>query len=81
VSWHTETASTANLGKKGDIFVVRFRFSGKELKKSLKIRERDEADAARSLVELTIHRLRTGFASNSSGRRARPPSWRSNWGN
>ena len=50
----------ANLGKKGGLFVVRFRFDGKEFKKSLKIRERDEAEAARSLVELTIHRLRTG---------------------
>jgi integrase len=50
----------ANLGLKDGIFHIRFRYAGKEFKKSLKIRERSEAEATRRLVELTIHRLRTG---------------------
>ena len=50
----------ANLGRKGDVFVVRFRFDGKEYKKSLKVRDPREAVAARRLVEVTIHRLLTG---------------------
>src|SRR6476660_2681838 len=50
----------ANLDRKGEVFVVRFRFDRKEYKKSLKVRDPKEADAARRLVELTIHRLLTG---------------------
>jgi hypothetical protein len=50
----------ANLGQKDGIFHVRFRYAGKEFKKSLKIRDRADAEAARNLIELTIHRLRTG---------------------
>lgn len=53
----------ANLGQKDGIFHVRFRFLGREYKKSLKIRERVDAEAARNLVELTIHRLMTGQTS------------------
>lgn len=50
----------ANLGRKGKIFLVRFRYDGKEYKKSLKVRDLQEAEAARSLVEVSIHRLHTG---------------------
>ena len=50
----------ANLGKKGDVYVVRFRLHGREHKKSLKVRDREAAEAARNLVELTLHRLKTG---------------------
>jgi hypothetical protein len=50
----------ANLGRKGDVFVVRFRYLGKEYKKSLKVRDPKEAEAARRLVEVVIHRLHTG---------------------
>jgi len=50
----------ANLGQKDGIFNVRFRFLGREFKKSLKIRSRSDADAAKSLIEVTIHRLMTG---------------------
>ncbi len=50
----------ANLGKKGGIFCVRFRFSGKEYKKSLKTRDESAAGAALHLIELTLHRLHTG---------------------
>jgi len=50
----------ASLGKKDGIFFVRFRLQGKEYKKSLKIRSKSDAEAARNLVELTIHRVKTG---------------------
>ena len=42
------------------IFVVRFRYLGKEYKKSLKVRDETEAENAKNLVEVTIHRLLTG---------------------
>jgi integrase len=50
----------ANLGQKAGIFHVRFRFHGREYKKSLKTRSRSAAEAAGHLIELTIHRLHTG---------------------
>ena len=50
----------ANLGKKGDIFCVRFRFQGKEYKKSLKTKDESAARGALHLIELTLHRLHTG---------------------
>lgn len=50
----------ANLGQKDGVYHVRFRYHGKEYKKSLKIRDESAAAAARNLVELTIHRLMTG---------------------
>jgi hypothetical protein len=49
----------ANLGKKGDVYCVRFRLGGKEYKKSLKTRDAS-AGAALHLIELTLHRLHTG---------------------
>jgi hypothetical protein len=51
----------ANIGKKGGIFHVRFR--GKEYKKSLKIRDRIHAEAAKKVTELTIHRVIMGQLS------------------
>src|SRR5829696_6166359 len=51
---------TANLRRKGDVFVVRFRYLGREYKKSLKVRDPKAAAAARNVVEVTIHRLLTG---------------------
>jgi integrase len=50
----------ANLSQKDGIYVVRFRFRGKEFKKSLKTRDSSAAEAALHVVELTIHRLHTG---------------------
>jgi integrase len=50
----------ANLGQKDGIYFIRFRFRCKEFKKSLKIRSKADAEAARCLIELTIHRLMTG---------------------
>jgi len=57
----------ANLGKKDGMFVVRFRYQGKEFKKSLKTRSEDAAKAALHVVELTIHRLHTGQAQIGEG--------------
>src|SRR5215469_10701026 len=51
----------ANLGKKGDIYVARFRFAGKEYKKSLKTSQRGDAEAAMHAVERAIHGLTTGM--------------------
>src|SRR5262249_54208462 len=50
----------ANLGKKGGAYHVRFRFRGKEYKKSLKTRDESAARGALHLIELTLHRLHTG---------------------
>lgn len=51
----------ANLGQKHGIFHVRFRYAGKEFKKSLKTRDQTAAGAALRSIELTIHRLLTGL--------------------
>src|SRR5206468_4256347 len=45
---------------KDGIYHVRFRYRDREYKRSLKIRDKGAAEAARNLVELTIHRLLTG---------------------
>lgn len=50
----------ANLGKKGEFYCARFRFRGKEYKKSLKTRDESAARGALHLIELTLHRLHTG---------------------
>src|SRR6476620_5247384 len=50
----------ANLGQKDGVYHVRFRLGGKEYKRSLKVRDRHEAATARNLVQVTLHRLRTG---------------------
>ena len=50
----------ANLGCKGGVFHVRFRFQGSEYKKSLKTKDEPAARAAVHLIELTLHRLLTG---------------------
>ena len=51
----------ANLGKKGDVYVARFRYAGKEYKKSLKTTRRTDAEAAMHAVERAIHGLTTGL--------------------
>jgi hypothetical protein len=50
----------ANLGKKGDVYCARFRFRGREYKKSLKTKDESAARAALHLIEFTLHRLHTG---------------------
>ena len=51
----------ANLGRKGDIYVARFRYLSKEYKKSLKTSNVADARAAMHGVEQAIHRLTTGM--------------------
>src|SRR5262245_55084591 len=50
----------ANLGQKAGIFHIRFRFRGRDYKKSLKTSDPAAAAAALHVIELTIHRLLTG---------------------
>lgn len=57
----------ANLGKKDGIFHIRFRYGGKEYKKSLKTHDEGAAEAARHVVELTLHRLLTGQGTVPDG--------------
>lgn len=51
----------ANLGKKGDIYVARFRYAGREYKKSLKTTRKADAESAMHAVERAIHGLATGL--------------------
>lgn len=53
----------ANLGQKDGTYIIHFRFNRKEYKKSRKVRGKSTAEAAKNLVELTIHRLVTGQSS------------------
>jgi integrase len=47
----------ANLGKKNGVYLARFRYQGKEYKKSLKTSSRKAADGAMHRVEDALHRL------------------------
>jgi integrase len=47
----------ANLGKKNGVYLARFRYLGKEYKKSLKTTNRKAAEAAMHRVEDALHRL------------------------
>jgi integrase len=57
----------ANLCRKAGIYYVRFRYQAKEYKRSLKVRERSDAEAARRSVEQTIHRLLVGLLTVPDG--------------
>jgi len=57
----------ANLGRKAGIYYIRFRYQAKEHKRSLKVRERSDAEAARRSVEQTIHRLLVGLLAVPDG--------------
>ena len=57
----------ANLGKKGDLFVARFRYGGKEYKKSLKTDRLADARAALKGIERIIHGLTTGLVQVPAG--------------
>jgi len=50
----------ANLGRKEGVYHIRFRFLGRQFKRSLKTRDQGAAAAAGHLIELTLHRLLTG---------------------
>src|SRR4051794_26045596 len=54
-------ATMANLGKKGDLYVARFRYHGKEYKKSLRTTRRADAEAAMHGIERAMHGLATGL--------------------
>jgi integrase len=47
----------ANLGRKNDVYLARFRFQGKEYKRSLRTADRKNAEAAMHRVEDALHRL------------------------
>ena len=47
----------ANLGKKNGIYLARFRYNGKEYKKSLKTTDHKTAEAAMHRVEDALYRL------------------------
>src|SRR4051794_27001241 len=53
----------ANLGQKNGVYVARFRYRGKEYKKSLKTSNSDHASAALRRVEDTLHWLTIGALS------------------
>lgn len=57
----------ANLGQKNGMFHVRFRFGGKEYKKSLKTRSQADAEAAVHGIEQTLHLLTIGKLVVPSG--------------
>src|SRR5262249_39995862 len=59
-SSHPET-TMANLGNKNGVFLARFRFQGKEFKKSLKTTDRKAAEAAMHRVEDALPRLAIGL--------------------
>jgi integrase len=69
-SWQSEILrgeQMANLGVKGGIYVARFRYQGKEYKKSLKTTSLADAKAAMHAIEQTIHRLTTGMIQVAAG--------------
>jgi integrase len=57
----------ANLGKKNGIYLARFRFQGKEYKKSLKTTDRKTAEGAMHRVEDALHRLAINTLTVPSG--------------
>jgi hypothetical protein len=57
----------ANLGKKGEIYVARFRHAGKEYKKSLKTSCVADARAAMHAIQRAIHGLATGMLQVPAG--------------
>ena len=57
----------ANLGLKNGTYIIRFRHQGKEYKRSLKTRSDSDAAAAKNSVELTLHRILTGFVTVPNG--------------
>jgi integrase len=50
----------ASLDQKNGVFVIRFRYGGKQFKKSLRTRDETDADGALHLVQHTLYRLTTG---------------------
>ena len=57
----------AHLSRKNGVFVARFRYRGKEYKKSLKTGDRRDAEAALLEVRRAIHRLTVGLLAVPDG--------------
>jgi len=57
----------AHLSRKNGVFVARFRYRGKEYKKSLKTTDRRDAEAAILEVQRVIHRLTVGLLAVPDG--------------
>ncbi len=57
----------ANLGKKNGVYLARFRFQGKEYKKSLKTADPDHAQAALRRVQDALHWLAIGHLAVPAG--------------
>jgi hypothetical protein len=61
VSLQPHEDNMANLGKKNGVYLARFRYQGKEYKRSLKTADRKNAEAAMHRIEETLHRLAIGL--------------------
>jgi hypothetical protein len=57
----------AYLGLKEGVYHIRFRYEGRQFKRSLKTRSRPTAEAARHQIEQTLHRLHIGLISMPAG--------------
>ena len=57
----------ASLGKKGDLYIARFRYQGQEYKRSLKTTRLEDARGAMKGVERAIHGLTTGMIQIPAG--------------
>jgi hypothetical protein len=57
----------ATLGRKGELYVTRFRFQGKECKRSLKTTWLADTRAAMHGIERVVHGLTTGLLHIPSG--------------
>ena len=57
----------ANLGKKNGVFIARFRYNGKEYKRSLKTLDKSDAVAAMHDIQRVLHRLAIGMIQIPAG--------------
>lgn len=57
----------ANLGLKNGVYLARFRYNGKEYKRSLKTTDRKDADGAMHRIEDALHRLSINVISVPEG--------------
>ena len=61
VSVKPHGGSMANLGKKNSVYLARFRYNGKEYKRSLKTSDKVDADGALLEIQRVLHRLAIGM--------------------
>jgi len=57
----------ATLARKGDVYHLRFRYSGRSYRRTLKTSNLGDAESAFHLVQRTLHRLLTGDLQFSPG--------------